>query len=67
VLIASGSAITVAGELAAAVLVVDEWAEPQRPCSFIGRGQAGSRLFPLVGSGPLPLRRLTFLNNALDM
>jgi hypothetical protein len=45
----SASATTVAGELAAAVLVVDEWAEPQRPCSFIGRGQAGSRLFPRVG------------------
>jgi hypothetical protein len=60
-MIASGSATTVADELAAAVLVVDEWAEPQRPCSFIGRGQAGSRLFPLVirRSGALPLRHLT--------
>ena len=48
----SASATTVAGELAAAVMVVDEWAEPQRPCSFIGRGQAGPRLFPLVRSGP---------------
>jgi hypothetical protein len=57
----------VAGELAAAALVADEWAEPQRPCSFIGRGAGRIPPVPTCWVRSAPLRRLTFLNNALDM